>query len=382
MIFRFLTFLSIVAFLAAAVGANAQSGRNVVRPTPTPAATPETSPTPPDDQNLRVVTEEIKVNVSAFDTKGKFYSGVEIGDLVINEDNVLHQATSVRRTPASVLILLDTGGEDRVAKDFKATRNTAKLLIESLAPEDSVALLEVNDAARIIAEWTSDKTVLYNALNKDLKFGKFSRFVDGLNLAIDFFQKSGSENRHLVLITDGLDSSTTDNERDAAITRLLTTDINVHVFSYTKLELDVVKERKSSTVRGGGSPRRELPPGADVPVRGTTKTVKIVTINTDREMLKKIKKRGESLEKSEKSLTDLTENTNGIIFLPATIDEMYDKTTYLARNIDSQYVVTYTPKRPLSQARDGESRNITITSRRDGLEILGRRKLVVFSRPQ
>ncbi|MBK7705662.1 MAG: VWA domain-containing protein [Acidobacteria bacterium] len=374
-----LAILLIALAVSFASSAGAQSGRFVERPTPTP--TPVATPTPPDDQNLRVETEEIKVNISAFDERGRFYAGVGNDDVVISEDNVLHQPTSIRRMPASVLILLDTGGEDRVAKDYKTTRNTAKMLIENLAPDDSVALLEVNDAARIIAEWTNDKKQLYTVLDKELKFGKQSKFVEALQLAVDFFQKSGSENRHLVLITDGLDSSTTDAERNAAILRVLTTDINVHVFSYTRLELDVVKERKSSMVRRGGAPRTQLPPGADIPVNGTTKTYPTVTINTDREMMKKIKQRGEQLENSEKALNELSENTNGIFFLPVSIDEMLSKTAYLARNIDAQYVVTYTPKRPLAQAGAGEVRVITITSKRSGLEILGRRKLAIIKNP-
>jgi hypothetical protein len=355
--------------------AAAQSGRLTARPTPTPV--PE--PTPPEDQTLRIETEEIKVNVSAFDLRGRFFPGVAAADLVINEDDVLHQASSVRRIPANVLIILDTGGEDRVAKDFKTTREIAKQLVAELAGDDSVALLEYNDEARILAEWTTDKDLLRSVLTRELKIGKRSKLVDALRLAVDFFTRSGTENRHIVLITDGLDSSAKDDERQAAMTRILTTDINVHVFSYTKLELEVVKERKSSMVRRGGASRTQLPPGANVPVQGQTKTYPTVTINTDREMMKRNKQRGEALEKSEQALGELSENTNGIIFLPLTIDEMLSKPAFLARNIDSQYVVAYTPKRPLAQAKKGESRLITITSRRDGLEIIGRRKLVLFT---
>ncbi len=350
--------------------AAAQSGRNTVRPTPTP--TPAAS-----DDSVRVVTEEIKVNISAFDERGKFFPGVGASDLVINEDNVLHQASSVRRTPANVLIVLDTGGEDRVAKDYKTTRKIAKQLIEELAPDDSVALLEFNDTARILAEWSSDKEQLIRVLDTGLKFGKRSRFVEALGLAVDFFSKSGTENRHIVLITDGLDSGSKDAEREAAMMRLLTTDINVHVFSYTKLELQVVEERKKSMVRRGGAQRQQLPPGANIPVQGQTQTYPTVTINTDREMMKRNKQRGESLEKSEKALSELSENTNGIIFLPTSIDEMLSKTAFLARNIDAQYVVTYVPRRSLASAATGEIRNIAITSKRDGLEIIGKRKLAV-----
>src|SRR5438876_577901 len=83
----------------------AQSGR--VQPIPTPT---------PQDENLKIHTEEIKLNVLAFDESGNFYRDVTPSDLVITENNVLHQPSSVRRMPANVLIVMDTGGELRVVK--------------------------------------------------------------------------------------------------------------------------------------------------------------------------------------------------------------------------------------------------------------------------
>jgi hypothetical protein len=356
----------LVVFLAFTVFAAAQSGRTNPRPTPAPS----------EDSPEKVFTEEIKLNISAFDEAGKFFSGVQKDDLVINEDGVLHQASSVRRIPATVLIVLDTGGEDRQAKDFRTTREAAKALINGLQADDTVAILEYNDSAKILAEWTNDKTQLLAALNKNLNFGKRSRFVEALNLAVKFFDKSNLENRHLVLITDGLDSTSDENERSKAIKNLLATDINVHIMSYTKMEQTVVGQRIKS-VQGGGTQRKDLPPGADIPVQGQTKTYPVMTINLDRAMIRKIRERGENLANSEKALTKLSEDTNGLLFLPETRAEMIEKTDFLAKNIDANYVVTYIPKRALSDVRATEERNIEITSRRAGLEVLAKRKLIV-----
>lgn len=355
-------------FIAFAISAAAQSGR--------------TAPTPPpgdDDGAEKIATEEIKLNVLAFNRQGEFFQGVGKDDLVIAEDGVLHQPTSVRRIPANVLIVLDTGGEERQAKSIATTRATAKALIKSLQAEDSVALLEYNDKARIIAEWTSDKAQLAGALDKNLNFGRRSRFVEALNLSLDFFAKSGAENRHLILITDGLDSTSNQTEREAAIRKILATDINVHVISYTKMEQDVVEKRVKS-VSGGGTRRRELPPGADIPVQGQTRTYPVLTVNLDREMMRKIRERGDNLAKSETALAELSANTGGDMLLPETKNEMIEKTGLLARNIDAQYVVTYTPKRPLADAALGEIRTIEVTSKRQGLDVQGRRKLAVLGR--
>jgi hypothetical protein len=355
-----------VVCLSLANFAAAQSGKLTPRPTPAPG----------DDDAEKIFTEEIKMNVSAFDPTGAFFSGVKKEDLVINEDGVLHQATSLRRIPATVLIVLDTGGEERQAKDYRKTREAAKALVGNLQPDDMIAVMEYNDSVKILAEWTNDKNQILMTLNKGLGLGKRSRFVEALELAVKFFDKSNLENRHLVLITDGLDSTSDDGARRAAIRNLQATDINVHIMSYTKMEQGVVQQRIKS-VRGGGTQRKELPPGADIPVQGQTKTYPVATINLDRAMMRKIRERGENLTRSERALTELSENTNGLLILPESRDEMIEKTEFLARSIDANYVVTYIPKRALTEVRAVEERHIEVTSRRPGLEVLAKRKLIV-----
>jgi len=81
-------------------------------------------------------------------------------------------------------------------------------------------------------------------------------------------------------------------------------------------------------------------------------------------------------------MTKIADDTNGEIFLPETTDELIEKTATLAKTIDSQYVATYTPKKPLSEAEDGEIRNIEVTSRRVDIQIQGRRKFVVNIPPR
>src|SRR5580765_2334728 len=122
----------------------AQSRR--VYPTPTPV--------PRENTDEQILTEEIKLNVLAFDENGNFFRDVTDRDLVITENNILHQPTSVRRIPANVLIVMDTGGDLRVAKGLDNTRRMAAEVVSSLRDGDSMALLQYADKAQLIAEWT------------------------------------------------------------------------------------------------------------------------------------------------------------------------------------------------------------------------------------
>ena len=338
-------------------------------------------PSPPEiDEPEKIFTEEIKLNVSAFNSAGNFAPNVKAEDLVINEDNVLHQADSIRRIPANVLIVLDTGGELRMAKSIDQTRKTALALIDRLQPADSVAVIEYSDKANILAEWTSDKNQLAQILKTQLNFGRRSVFVNALKLATEFLKKSNVENQHLVLITDGTDSLNEISERNAAFNKLLaTSNVSVHIISYTKMERTEIEPKTKGISKS--PPPKAMPDevAAQLPngVRDLVTAPKILTINTDRPFLRKMRERKQSLEESERYLINLAADTSGQFILPETPEEMIEKTSLVARLIDSNYVVTYTPKRALTEAKPGEIRSIEVTSKRPGLQVQAKRKLIV-----
>ncbi len=338
------------------------------------------TPTPtPTEESEKVFTEEIKLNILATDVDGKFFSGVKKEDLVITEDGRLNQANSIKRVPANVLIVMDTGGEMRQVKSFQQTVKTAKGLIESLQPEDSVAIMQYSDKVDIISEWTNKEEAL-TILKSKAKFGRRSVFLDALEAATQFLQKSALDNRHLVLITDGTDTFNKLSERDAVMKNLLATDVNVHVLSYTSLERADIEPRTkgiATTPPPKAMPDEvaaQMPPGIIAMNRGSH----ILTINTDKAFLRKMRQRKQDLIDSEKYLAALAKDTNGEIILPDSLEEMIDKTALVAHIIDSSYVVTYTPKRPLIDSPAGEIRDIEVTSRRPNLSVQAHRKLIVL----
>jgi len=295
------------------------------------------------------------------------------------EDERLHQASSLRRIPANVLIVLDTGGEMRRAKSFNQTRATAASLINALQAEDSVAIMQYHDKVEIVAEWMSKAEAL-KILNTKANFGRRSVFINALDMATKFLQKTPLENRHLVLITDGTDTLNNLADRNAAMQNLLSTDINVHIFSYTQMERAQIAPKKSIFKGGEPKPQRlpeEVLMTLPKDIQAMMRIPRLGSINTDREFLRKMKERENALIESEKYLAELSKDTNGEIILAASNEEMLEKTALIAAIIDSSYVVTYTPKRPLSESKTGEIRLIEISSRRADLQVQARRKLIV-----
>ncbi|MGH9821614.1 MAG: vWA domain-containing protein, partial [Pyrinomonadaceae bacterium] len=339
-ILRFL-FTAFAVLTAGVLTASAQSGRVQPSPTPTPEA------------NEKVLTEEIKLNVLAFDEDGKFFPDVTENDLVITENNVLNQPSSVRRIPANVLIVMDTGGELRQVKSLDQTRKVARAVVNALRPGDSMALLQYSDKAEIVSEWTNDKQQILAAIGRT-KFGRRSAFVNALNLGRDLLLKDHLENKHLVLITDGTDSVTSSSAKFDAEQALLATNISVHVISYTSLEAQDIEPR--TKMISNSPPPRALPPevAAQLPngARDAATAPRIgPTINVDRTLLKTLRARKADLENSQEQLEKIAENTNGEFILPSTTDEMVEKASLVAKMIDASYVVTYTPKIPINEVK-------------------------------
>ncbi|MGE3465474.1 MAG: VWA domain-containing protein [Pyrinomonadaceae bacterium] len=357
------TLLLLAATTVFAVSAVAQSGR--VTPSPTP-----------DNDTVKISTEEIKLNVLAFDERGNFFKDVTTNDLVITENNILHQPESVRRLPANVLIVMDTGGELRSVKSLDLTRKVALGVVEALRPGDSVAIMTYADKAEITGEWTSEKSEMARAVRRT-GFGRKSVFVDALKMAADFMQRPGLENKHIVLITDGTDSRGRSSAKFDAMQRLTATDISVHVISYTSMEAADIEPRTKAI--SDQPPPKAMPDEiqATLPNGVRDKGVKIgPTINLDRTLIKKMQSRKAELETSEEQLEKLAENTNGTFILPDNIDEMVEKAERVAQMIDASYVVTYTPKVPVVATRGIAERKIDVTSKRPGLIVQARRKVV------
>lgn len=362
-------------FLCGAIFTSGAGAQTTAVPSPTP-------PVDSDDQVEKIFTEEVRINFSAVDRNGKFATGLKKEDLVVSEDGRLHQADSLSNVPANVLILIDSGGEDRRIKGQTATRRVLSRLIGALNPQDSIAIMEFDDKVKVLAEWTRDRYLLGVTLKNKMGFGKSSRLSEGLMAAVKFMERAPQENRHIVLITDGVDSIASPEQKSEAMKSVLGSSVNIHVLSYTLIERrdipikGAINKTDPSQTNSGVIPPDIMNtlPG---PVQDTARLPRVVSINLDREMARKYKKRAEDLKKSEAELMQLSEDTNGEFFLPVTLEEMQDKTGVLAKNIDSQYTLTYTPKRALSEVSREETRTIEITSRRAGFVVQGKRKLVV-----
>ena len=369
---RSFPFLIVFAFiLLAARGTYAQSGR------PTPQPSPQESPR--DDQEpIKVFTEEVRLPIVAFDDYGYFDPTLELDDLLVIEDGVQQQVRSIRHIPANVLLVLDVDSQITVGKRTETTRDIAIRLLSHLRKDDEVAVLQFGTGVKVLQNWTTDTEPIPQILRTKLYGGKRGRLSEALIAAAAMFKDKPAGGRHVVLITDGIETPGGKVPYQDAVKQLIAAQATVHVISYTGLVRDAIAKRyKDGIVKTGDGKQRDVALGAPDPTMPTeinrNPYFRIVTIDTDRAMRRWYKKYAEGTRSNEQRLVSLTEETGGQLLLPAAAEDLLKQADEVARDIGAQYVATYTPKRPLASAEIGEYRKIEVAPRRTGVRLRTRR---------
>jgi len=222
-------------------------------------------------------------------------------------------------------------------------------------------------------------------LKTKLNSGKSSQFGDAIAAAADQFKETPPGTRHLVIITDGVDAPGGKVALSKALKQLSSVQASVHIISYTALEREALKNQTKVRSSGDGV-QRDGNPGSNPVANGDptmppgatrTPSFKIGSIDLDAAMRKKRKEYERATIESETTLTEIAEESGGEILVPSVPADAVAQAETIARDIGSQYVVTYRPTRPLAEAKPGEYRRVEIASRRVGLYLRSRRGYVV-----
>ena len=352
------------------------------------AQTPQPSPTPPpvdkdQEQPVRTFTEEVRLPIIALDAYGHYDPTLELDDVLVLEDGVAQQLRSLRHIPANVLFVLDTGGDftslTGLQKSTSLTRQVASELISKLQNGTSIAVMQSGNSAEMLQPWTTDKAAVLKTLKTKLISTKRSRISESLVNATQQLKDRPEGSRHVVLITDGVDSPGGKVDRGEAIRRLISARATVHVISYTQF-VRQKGDAKNSNISIGQRPVTNDPITATDPTLppGTTRNPSFgIGIRFDPAMRRQRKAYEAELKKSEQALQNVAEETGGKWELPLNADEMLAEANDVARAIGAEYIVTYRPKRPLAEAKPGEYRRIEVASRRVGVSLQARRGYVV-----
>lgn len=348
---------------------------------------PQPSPTPveKDQEAVKVFTEEVRLPVVALDAYGHYDPTLVLDDILVLEDGVAQQLRSVRHLPANVIFVLDTGGElsglGGVSKSTSLTRDVASNLVKGLQEGATIAVMQSGNSAEMLQPWTTDKAAVLKTLKNRLSSSKRSRISEAILKAAEQLRERPEGSRHVVLITDGVDTPGSKVDRAQAFTELIAARATVHIISYTEFVRQKSKKKSSAGVAGQRPPSSDPIAATDPTLPpGTTRSPSFgIGIRFDPALRRMRKAYEDEVKKSQQALKTVAEETGGKWLLPLTSQEMFAQSTQVARAIGAEYVVTYRPKRPLAEAKPGEYRRIEVASRRVGLSLQSRRGYVVPS---
>src|SRR5678815_3239412 len=193
------------------------------------------SPTPANDQDSQSETifiRRVRLPITVTDKKGQFVPGLTQRDFTILEDKVPQTIETFsddlsQTTPLYIAVLMDTSPS--TAGKLKFQQESAMNFIQTVVKprKDRVLFGTFDDEIRLLQDFTDKLDLLDKAVYGVKKMGKQTALFDAVWQFCDEKMRSVPGRRVLLVVTDGEDTYSRANIRDAI-------DIAV---SYTHLTL-------------------------------------------------------------------------------------------------------------------------------------------------
>jgi VWFA-related protein len=350
---------------------------------PKPSPTPRAEPKAEAQEPVKVFTEEVRLPVAAKDTYGHYDPTLEADDVLVLEDGVPQQIRSIQHLPVNVLLLLDTGNQLGL-KNTNITRDIALRVVTELSRGNRIAVMQFSNRPELLQNWTADMDAVTRSLKSKIHSGKTSRLSEAIASAAAQFKDIPAGTRNIVLITDGVEGPGGRFNLAESLTQLNSIQASVHIISYTALSRKAIQEfsawRKGDGIQRDGNPAGNPVANGDPTLPpGTTRTpsFRLGSKNVDPTLSKRREEYERATRFSEAQLSEIADESGGQIFIPESTNDLLSEAETIARDIGSQYIVTYRPTRALALAKPGEFRKVEVASRRAGLYLRSRRGYVV-----
>ncbi len=166
-----------------------------------------------DDDVIKVDSSVVRLNVGVVDGKGRPITRLNKENFTVYEDGAKQNILQFEPTaaPFSLVMLLDMSGS---TLGFRETiRQSASRFIDALAPEDRVAVVEFYDKVNLRNDFTTDRRIIANSINVANGRGK-TELYKAIDFAIGKLAKEGKRRKAIIVLTDGVDSTVRDEDRE------------------------------------------------------------------------------------------------------------------------------------------------------------------------
>ena len=172
-------------------------------------ATNETNTGPEEvDQNdvIRVDTTLVTIPVSVMDRQGRYIPNLHKENFRLWEDGVEQNIGFFQSVdkPFSVVLMIDTSGSTRFR--LEEIQEAAIAFVNQLQKDDRVMVMSFDDKIRILADFTSDRYQLRQAIQRT-RPGSGTALYDAVDVVINQKLDPIQGRKAIVLFTDGVDTT-------------------------------------------------------------------------------------------------------------------------------------------------------------------------------
>ncbi len=361
LVLLFMLFGLSLSAVASIDGRTALSTKLIAAPTPEPSPAreppvlkksdvvpgkPQPAPTPQPDEpeeigeegTVRVSTQLVTVPVSIMDREGRYVTDLKREEFRIYEDGTEQEAAFFASTDKSFTVVLMLDVSDSAILRIDEVKAEAILFTEQLREGDRAIVVEFDRQMRVLAEATSDKEILRQAI-ESADTGQGTSLYNAVDMTLKQVLRSSEGRKAIVLFTDGVDTSSMgasfqSNLRDASESDALIYTVQ-YPLSHSDVRYDVHLNNKGTAI--GGSQI------------GVVGRVQRLTAN--------------------KYLLMLPEKTGGRQFMADSSASLRKAFAAVADELRHQYTLGYYPKTP---TQPGQHRRIKVRVTRPNLVVRAR----------
>lgn len=301
---------SFVILFAVCLGAMASGLALGQNPKPSPSPTPGT-----DDKPIVIPIRRVRLPITVTDKKGQFVPGLTQSDFTVLEDKIPQQIETFSddlslTLPLYVAVLMDTSPS--TAGKLKFQQESAMNFIQTVIRprKDRVLFGTFDDEITLLQDFTDKLDLLDKAVYGVKKMGKQTALFDAIWQFCDEKMRSVPGRRVLLVVSDGEDTYSRANLRDA---------IDIAQRTETTVFAISTKAGFLATV-----------PGVEA---------------------------GQVSDKKDRDLLTLAEETGGMAFFTGDMLSLERSFTKISKELRAQYLVTYNPT---NKSYDGTFRKIDV----------------------
>ena len=229
----------------------------------------------------------VVVNANVTDKVGQPVLGLGIDDFsvvgqltnnmkIVKVENVTDDSLSF-----SVVLAIDTSSS-MDGQPIERAKEAAISFINIIGPNDPVAIVTFDNKARLVQDFTTDKTVLTDTIN-NLRYGGQTALYDAGALAVATAGNSPITRRAVIILSDGQEYRASTGERGAALNNALQVGVPVYTigegFGFDRSYLKSLADETSAIFSESPTPEqlKEIYDG----LARTLRSQYIITMTTD-----------------------------------------------------------------------------------------------------